>query len=173
MLRQARIRKTFARTTLTKPFRRCSSSPSPQYNQNHKATSIFTATSRRQPPLAAYSRIMRASVDNHHPKLVQVLLGNGNGTFKQPPIVLAAGDSPEAVAVGRFDKSKHMGFAVSGLHSGVTIFAGDGKGGFKATFTTPPTTNSVHSLAVADFNHDGIDDVAVGGASPGSVLVML
>src|ERR1017187_5812089 len=60
MSRKPRRRKSFARKTLTQPFRRRSRSPYPQYNQNHAAASILTASSRRQLPLAAHSRIMQA-----------------------------------------------------------------------------------------------------------------
>jgi hypothetical protein len=110
------------------------------------------------------------TTDKNNPKRVQVLLGKGNGTFSAP-LNLTAGESPLAVAIGRFDRSKHPGFAVSTPYSGVTVFTGDGRGGF-TSWTSPPTVEFVHSLAVADFNHDGIDDVVI-DRPPGSAEIML
>jgi hypothetical protein len=129
------------------------------------------------------------TVDRNNPRRVQVLFGMGDGTFGDP-LNLDAGIAPWAVRVGRFDKTKHYGFAVLGQFSGVTVFTGDGHGHFKPWSSPWPlssiqqpmafeelqskgiTKDTVHSLAVADFNHDGVDDVAVGNP-PGGVQVML
>jgi FG-GAP-like repeat len=129
------------------------------------------------------------TMDRNNPRRVVVLFGLGNGSFRAP-LNLDAGLSPWAVRVGRFDKTKHYGFAVLGQFSGVTVFSGDGHGKFSswaspwpmATILQPmtfaelrsqnKTPDTVHSLAVADFNHDGVDDVSVGNP-PGYVQVML
>jgi hypothetical protein len=133
--------------------------------------------------------VVVTTIDVNNPRRVQVLFGLGNGGFR-PPLNLDAGASPWAVRVGRFDKTKHLGFAVLGQFSGVTIFTGDGHGKFtawtspwpQAAIQTPmtfeelrkqgKTADTVHSLAVADFDKNGIDDVAVGNP-PGYVQVML
>jgi hypothetical protein len=55
---------------------------------------------------------------------------------------------------------------------GVTLFAGDGRGGFQKTSSTPATVNSLNSIAAGDFNGDRIDDIAI-GRSDGSVEIWL
>lgn len=102
------------------------------------------------------------------PNGVQVLFGNGDGTFGRS-LNLHAGTGPSVVAVGRFSKSRHLGFAV--LANTLTVFLGNGKGAFTSSSTQRPAGFD-WSLAVADFDRDGIDDVAI-GVPPGTVQIML
>lgn len=110
--------------------------------------------------------VVTTSVSNS-PDGVQVLFGNGDGTFGRPVNLQAGG--PTVVAVGRFTKSRHLGFAV--LANTVTVFLGNGKGAFTSSSTQRPAGFD-WSLAVADFDRDGIDDVAI-GVPPGTVQIML
>ena len=51
------------------------------------------------------------AVANSYSNALQVFLGNGDGTF-QSPLTFAAGSLPHGVAVGDFDESGRLGFAV-------------------------------------------------------------
>jgi len=86
---------------------------------------------------------------------VEILLGNGDGTFS--PISsyggIAVGDVADFNGDGKLD-------IVVSSYSGVTILLGNGNGTFSPT-STPPVINQ-GLYAVADFNGDGIPDLLTG-----------
>jgi hypothetical protein len=90
---------------------------------------------------------------------VNVLLGNGNGTF-QSPKSSAAGDNPISIAVGDFNADGKLDVAAAnGGTTGVSVMRGNGDGTFQA-----PSSISIgedpSSIAVGDFNGDGKLDLA-------------
>jgi hypothetical protein len=100
---------------------------------------------------------------------VDVLLGNGDGTF-QAPRAFTVGVAPTSVAVGDFngDGRPDLVTANSG-GDGVSVLLGNGDGTFQAPRNSV-ATGQPFAVAVGDFNRDGRPDVAVadgyfGGAS--------
>ena len=105
---------------------------------------------------------------------LNVILGNGDGTF-QTPISLniaASGFFPEAIAVGDFTSSHLLDVAVWAMNattgnSEVHIYLGNGTGSltYKATYAVPNSSTfnpSPNSLVAADVNGDGkLDLVAL------------
>jgi hypothetical protein len=94
-----------------------------------------------------------------------ILLNSGSGTFQSTSVALDA--APGGLAVGDFGNTGNSGVAVSfpGLDI-VRIYPANGAGGFGSpnTVVFPSVPNF---LIVADFNHDGMLDLAVGlGSSP-------
>jgi hypothetical protein len=98
---------------------------------------------------------------------VATYLGNGNGTFSSPKafnIVDAytsdpIGQAPPS-AIADFNNDGKIDVVAGGSLTGVVALAqGDGSGGFKApVFSQTPNPESI---VAADFNHDGIEDIAV------------
>jgi hypothetical protein len=91
-----------------------------------------------------------------------ILLGNGDGTFQKP--LRFSVPVPFALAVGDLNGDGNLDLAIveyfgSGEES-IAIYLGDGQGGFKksASYLSGVQTTSI---AVADFNGDGRQDVAV------------
>jgi len=97
-----------------------------------------------------------------------LLAGLGNGRFANP-VTLYTGSPPQVVRVADFTGNGVDDLAVL-TTSGVSIYLGNGKGGFlpPTTYAVPPEADG---LTVADINHDGKLDLLVGDAY-GDVLVL-
>ena len=99
---------------------------------------------------------------------LNVLLGNGDGTFHIPPQTVAdSGTAP--VAIADFNLDGKADFVARGLVNDVSISMGNGDGTFQPAehFYVP---NPAYSMAVADFDGNGSPDIAVAGPNGVSVL---
>jgi hypothetical protein len=97
---------------------------------------------------------------------VTIKLGDGTGAFPSGSSFLA-GDRPEAVAVGDFNRDGIQDLAVANgggpdVPHSVTIRLGDGEGNFPDALASSfnPGASSL-AIAVGDFNRDGKQDLAV------------
>ncbi len=120
--------------------------------------------------------IQDLAVSNYGGNNVTILLGDGSGGFS--PAMgspFAAGSGPRSVAVGDFNADGIQDLAVTSPSSNnVTILLGSGSGGFSAATGSPfPAGAGPVSLAVGDFNGDGIPDLATADYSSNSVTVLL
>src|ERR1700733_14333472 len=102
---------------------------------------------------------------------VNILLGNGDGTF-QPKVDYPAGPSPTTSVAGDFNGDGHLDLAVAGFAdgsftNGIGILLGNGDGSFK-----PPSflSGPYFYLATAVLNQDGLLDLAAVSNSPISIL---
>jgi hypothetical protein len=108
---------------------------------------------------------------------VNVLLGNGDGTFQAGDSYLT-GAGPVCVAVADFSGDGILDLAVVNNRSHtVSIWLGNSDGTFQAAQSYPVGTFP-WVVVVGDFNGDGISDLAVSNTgdvprSPGSVSVLL
>lgn len=101
-----------------------------------------------------------------------ILFGDNLGGFSPPSNNLVVpGFNPQYAAIGDFNNDSKPDVAVAyASASNVSIFLGNGAGGFgsPANFAVP--TNALH-IAVHDFNSDGKADLAVATVSGVSVLL--
>ncbi len=92
-----------------------------------------------------------------------VLLRNANGTFVTPPkTIITTGTTPQAGAVGDFNKDGKLDLAVViQSPANAVILIGNGDGTFQLTVSSFSVGGSPFSVVSLDFNADGKLDLAV------------
>ncbi|MFN7996637.1 MAG: VCBS repeat-containing protein [Bryobacteraceae bacterium] len=107
-----------------------------------------------------------------------VQFGNGDGTFQPPQVLVTIGLNSTifAVSIGDFNNDGSPDFAVE--EGGVIeVLVGNGRGGFVSKGSFPESELSsfafVSALLLADFNGDGLLDVAAADGFDDNVPVLL
>jgi hypothetical protein len=105
---------------------------------------------------------------------IAILLGNGNGTFRPAPY-LPIGNVRKSVAVGDFNGDGKQDLAtVDDQREGtVSILLGNGDGTFQAQIVVSEVGIYPLSVAVADFNRDGKQDLVVANGGSNGVAILL
>jgi hypothetical protein len=106
------------------------------------------------------------------PALLTVSLGQADGSYKQVASRIVLGHAPRDIVTGGFTQNGFPDLIVGDEDGSLMLFAGDGTGNFVAAGDIAHLS-SVVSIAVADFNHDGILDIAVSDWRASSVTVLL
>ena len=107
---------------------------------------------------------------------VTILLGNGSGGFTQAAgSPVAVGPYPVSVAVGDFDLDGKPDVVSANGSSSVTILLGNGSGGFTQAPGSPVfvAPASPVSVAVADFDLDGVPDLVTANPGTNDVTILL
>ena len=107
-----------------------------------------------------------------------VLQGVGDGTFTaKTPVVLASGSNPISIAVADFNADGKADLVIANFQTGVitpstlAILLGNGDGTFTAA-ASPATGVNPNSVAIGDFNEDGVPDIAVANFGDNTVSVL-
>jgi len=112
---------------------------------------------------------------------VTVLLENtaGDGTFTIQPNPIAVGNEPSAIAVGTFNSNNNsnLGFVVTNFADNtISVFNGNGDGTFTqvagSPFALPSTATGPIAITAADFNNDGMLDLAVLNQTTKNVTIL-
>lgn len=107
---------------------------------------------------------------------ITLLLGNGAGGFSEASgSPLHVDGTPAFLAVGDFNSDAIPDLAVSSYNTGtVAVLLGDGKGGFAPAGGSPFAVGTGRgAFAVADFNGDAFQDLAVANGSSDNVTILL
>jgi uncharacterized repeat protein (TIGR01451 family) len=114
------------------------------------------------------------AVTNNSANNVTILLGNGLGGFT-PAATVSALRNPLGIAAGDFngDGKIDIAFVNNGANN-VSVLLGNGAGGFSAAPGSPFVAgNHPESVVVADFDLDGIPDLAVANYESNNVTLLL
>ncbi len=110
---------------------------------------------------------------------VTVLTGNGDGTFTLLKNTIPVGNEPSAIVTGTFNTNtnSNVGFVVTNFKDNTySVFNGNGDGTFTQVTGSPfalqdKVTNPI-AITTADFNGDGIPDLAIVDQGTNQVTVL-
>jgi hypothetical protein len=102
------------------------------------------------------------------------LLGDGRGSFEFAGEIAHVG-SAVSMAVGDFNRDGKPDVAVSDFHgNAVNILLSTGGGSFRTGWSFAlPQRGTIYYLSAADFNGDGVSDLAITSGEEGAFIVML
>jgi hypothetical protein len=102
---------------------------------------------------------------------VNILLGNGDGTFTAGPTFPLFGQNVNNAVVADFNGDGKPDLAISLPDANQIQIALDGDSTFNAL--PPISVDSVYILVTGDFNHDGKADLATVNFGPGTLTILL
>lgn len=103
---------------------------------------------------------------------VEVLLGNGDGSFQPNHEILSVGQIPLSVAAGDFDHNGALDLVTANSNGTVSVLLGNGGGSFRPRVDLAVGA-APRAVAVGDFNGDGLLDVATAQQLSNTVSVLL
>jgi beta-glucanase (GH16 family) len=120
--------------------------------------------------------VLDLAVANAGSGTVTILLGDGHGNFRPTagsPVQVGSG--PNSIAAVDFNGDGKLDLAVANSVSGtVTVLLGNGDGMFTQAVNSPVQVGSdPSSLALGDFNQDGVPDLAVTNTGSNTVTVLV
>jgi len=103
---------------------------------------------------------------------LDILLGNGDGTFAQEATKPPISGIPSHISTGDFNGDGKMDLAVAQNDGTVAILLGNGDGTFAASGSVDSGISG-SPIALADFNGDGKLDIAVAAGSGTAAVIVL
>src|SRR5262245_142995 len=104
---------------------------------------------------------------------VQLLLGQGDGSFRPNPLILSVGQTPLSVAAGDFDRNGSLDLVTANSQSGtLSLLLNNGDGSFRPRIDLA-VGGAPRAVAVGDFNGDGLLDLVTAQQLSATVSVLL
>jgi hypothetical protein len=107
---------------------------------------------------------------------INVLLGNGDGTFtRKPDLQIGSGSTGFGMGIeaGDFNGDGKLDIVATDFaNSQLDYFAGNGDGTFQASTLIAAINSQPDSVVSADFNHDGKQDLLIGYAVGSAFLAL-
>jgi Bacterial Ig-like domain (group 3)/FG-GAP-like repeat len=103
---------------------------------------------------------------------VEVMLGNGDGSFQPNHKLLSVGQGAVSVAVGDFDRNGALDLVTANSQGTLSLLLGNGDGSFRPRVDLAVGA-APRAVAVGDFNGDGLLDVATAQQLSNTVSVLL
>jgi hypothetical protein len=129
------------------------------------------------------------AITNSADNTVSILLPNGGGTYRPGNLITLPGAYPTAIVAGDFNGDGKIDLAVletcgtiqsscypRAVPNGpgmITILFGDATGNFTASPSAPITGLVPYAMVAADFNGDGILDLAVANSGDNTVTLLM
>ncbi len=103
-----------------------------------------------------------------------ILMGNGDGTF-QPPLIYTSGSNSYRVVTGDFNGDGKPDFATARYDGNVGVWLNEGNGTFQppVLYSISPIGGVPCDIVAADFNNDGITDIAAASRQGHGVSILL
>ncbi len=108
--------------------------------------------------------------------LVNIYLNDGSGAIALNSSLSAESSSTEEILLADINGDSHLDIitaGISGVAGQVNIFTNNGKANFSKIKTIASEGSGTYSVAMADFNKDGVLDLFTGGAESGSAKVTI
>ncbi|MCC6389011.1 MAG: VCBS repeat-containing protein [Bryobacterales bacterium] len=151
---------------------------SPGFRYGQSMLPVFLTASLAEPAIGDFNGDGIPDIATATTRLVKVFPGAGGGAFG------AERDSaghpfsypPKRAVAADFDGDGNLDLAIAGLGSNpqpaysLSIYSGKGDGTFRAAASYPASSAS---LTVADFNSDGLTDLAIASPKTGKVILFL
>jgi len=101
-----------------------------------------------------------------------ILLGNGNGTFTEGPVVGVSGQNVNNAVAADFNGDGKLDLAISLPDANeIQVLLGNGDGTFDAL--SPVSADAIFVIATGDFNRDGKPDLVLVNPGTSSVTILL